>query len=82
MIGEAACAVPQAVERGEGMVRPGQGDRLVVDEAEWHKPLALEVRRDVDDRSARGLVLSGMPGLEKRWARYAPHSARVGFVQQ
>lgn len=63
-------------------IRADQPTRLVVDEVERLKTAGLEQLRDFDDRRHVGLVLIGMPGMQKRLARYAQLYSRIGFVHQ
>jgi DNA transposition AAA+ family ATPase len=76
----ASAAVDALAARSRGVADPTEV--LLVDEVDRLKMAGLEQLRALFDGGGIGLVLIGMPGLERRLARYAQLSSRIGFVHE
>jgi DNA transposition AAA+ family ATPase len=83
MVRVGICIEEHADTDGAG---PGVRDRrrlielLIIDESERLPTTAIELIRDIFDRTGVGVILIGMPGLERRLSRYPQLFSRVGFA--
>jgi len=84
LIGRAEDSIDEHLHRDKpdyrGSKSKGLVEILIFDEAERLSMTALEFIRTIFDRTGVGVILVGMPGMEKRISRYQQLYSRVGFA--